>query len=93
MPSALSAALNVLEAQAQFDGSERQVCVRVAEHDGVIYLDLADEFWRCVEIGPQGWRIADETPVRFRRPQGMLPIPVRGGSIHHLAPLLKPSRP
>ena len=53
-PSALSAALNVLEAQAQFDGPERQVSVRVAEQDGSIYLDLADEFWRCVEIGAAG---------------------------------------
>ena len=89
-PSAVSNALNVLEAQAQFDGPERHVSVRVAEHDGLIYLDLADEFWRCVEISPGGWRIADDVPVRFRRPPGLLPlpIPVRGGSIEQLAPLL-----
>ena len=89
-PSAVNAALNVLEAQAQFDGPQRTVSVRVAEHDGLIYLDLADEFWRCVEIGPAAWRIADDPPVRFRRPAGMLPLPlpVRGGSIESLAPLL-----
>jgi hypothetical protein len=23
---------------------------------GLIYLDLADEFWRCVEIGAKGSR-------------------------------------
>jgi hypothetical protein len=45
-PAALNAALNVLEAQAQFDGPQRNVWVRLAEHDGLIYLDLADEFWR-----------------------------------------------
>jgi hypothetical protein len=28
--------------------------LRVAEHDGRIYLDLADERWRAVEIGPDG---------------------------------------
>ena len=85
-PSAISTALNVLEAQAQFDGPERQVSVRVAELDGLIYLDLADEFWRCVEIGPGGWRIADAVPVRFRRAAGMLalPLPARGGSIMEL---------
>ena len=85
-PSAISAALNVLEAQAQFDGPERQVSVRIAEQDGLIYLDLADEFWRCVEIGPGGWRLADEVPVRFRRAAGMLalPLPARGGSITEL---------
>ena len=89
-PAALNAALNVLEAQAQFDGPQRNVSVRLAEQDGLIYLDLADEFWRCVEIGPNGWRIAEDPPVRFRRSAGMqpLPLPVRGGSIELLAPFL-----
>ncbi|MFY9736541.1 MAG: hypothetical protein WAL02_15640, partial [Rhodoplanes sp.] len=45
-PAALNAALNVLEAQAQFDGPQRKVSVRLAEQNGLIYLDLADEFWR-----------------------------------------------
>src|SRR5262250_109420 len=38
-PAALSAGLNVLEAQAQFDGPQRKVSVRLAEQDGMIYLD------------------------------------------------------
>jgi hypothetical protein len=51
---------------------------------------LADEFWRCIEIGANGWRIAEDPPVRFRRSAGMqpLPLPVRGGSIEALAPFL-----
>ena len=89
-PAALNAALNVLEAQAQFDGPQRQVSVRLAEQDGLIYLDLADKFWRCIEIGANGWRIAEDPPVRFRRSAGMqpLPLPMRGGSIEALAPFL-----
>jgi hypothetical protein len=89
-PGALNAALNVLEAQAQFDGPQRKVSVRLAEQDGLIYLDLADEFWRCVEIGANGWRIAEDPPVRFRRSAGMqpLPLPARGGSIEALAPFV-----
>jgi hypothetical protein len=89
-PAALNAALNVLEAQAQFDGLQRKVSLRLAEQDGLIYLDLADEFWRCVEIGAKGWRIAEDPPVRFRRGAGMqpLPLPLRGGSIESLAPFL-----
>lgn len=89
-PVALNAALNVLEAQAQFDGPQRKVSLRLAEQDGLIYLDLADEFWRCVEIGANGWRIAEDPPVRFRRSAGMqpLPLPLRGGSIEALTPLL-----
>jgi hypothetical protein len=73
---ALNAAVNLLEAQAQFDGPERSVHVRVAEHDGHIYLDLADTTWRAIEIGPDGWRVVAEPPVRFRRPPGLLPLPM-----------------
>ena len=57
-----------------------------AEHDGRIYLDLADDRWRAVEIGPDGWQVITCPPVRFRRAAGMLPLPMpmRGGSIEAL---------
>ena len=89
-PAALNAALNVLEAQAQFDGPQRKVSVRLAEQDGLVYLDLADEFWRCIEISANGWRIAEDPAVRFRRSAGMQPLrlPLRGGSIEALAPFV-----
>jgi hypothetical protein len=82
----ISSALNLLEARAQFDGPMRAVHLRVAEHDGRIYLDLADEHWRAVEIGPDGWRVLPCPPVRFRRAPGMLPLPLpaSGGSIETL---------
>jgi hypothetical protein len=50
------------------------------------YLDLADEHWRVVDVGPDGWRVVECPPVRFRRPAGMLPLPLpeRGGSIETL---------
>jgi hypothetical protein len=82
----IRSALDLLEARAQFDGPERAVHVRTAEHAGHIYLDLADERWRAVAIGPNGWRVIGCPPVRFRRPAGMLPLPVpqQGGSIEYL---------
>jgi hypothetical protein len=54
------------------------------------YLDLEDEQWRTVSIGPDGWRVLGCPPVRFRRPSGMLPLPEpeRGGSIEALRPFL-----
>jgi hypothetical protein len=93
--AAINSALDLLEAQAQFEGPEREVRVRLAEHAGHIYLDLADEYWRAVEIGPDGWRVIGSPPVRFRRAAGMLPLPVPqgGGSIEELASFLNlPSR-
>src|SRR5262245_8275581 len=82
--------LDLLEARAQFDGPQRPVHIRVAEHDGHIYLDLADAHWRVVEIGPEGWQVIESPPIRFRRHGGMLPLPVpeHGGSIEDLRPFL-----
>src|SRR6516162_170960 len=84
--SAIVSALDLLEARAQFDAPERAVNIRVAEHTGHLYLDLADEHWRTVVIGPEGWRVIGCPPVRFRRSPGMLPlaVPERGGSIDAL---------
>jgi hypothetical protein len=83
----ISDALNLLEARAQFDGPQRTVHLRVAQHEGCVYLDLADDVWRAVEITPEGWRVISTAPVRFRRTPGMLPLPVPtgGGSIDDLA--------
>jgi hypothetical protein len=82
----IRSALDLLETRAQFDGPERAVHIRIAEHAGHIYLDLADEHWRAIDIGPDGWRVIEGPPVRFRRPTGMLPLPVPepGGSIEAL---------
>src|SRR5215831_14655548 len=86
----IRSALDLLEARAQFDGPERAVHVRVAEHEGHIYLDLADQAWRAVEIGPDGWSVVARPPVRFRRPAGVLPLPIPqpGGSLGELGSFL-----
>jgi hypothetical protein len=91
MPSeTLRSMLDLLEARAQFDGPERTIHVRLAEQDGLIYLDLADKEWRAVEIGSDGWRVVGSPHVRFKRCAGMLPLPVpqRDGSIGELARFL-----
>lgn len=68
--------LGVLEAKAQFDSPEHPVHVRVAEHDGAIYIDLSSNQWEAVKITPEGWEVVSDPPVHFRRPRGMLPLPV-----------------
>src|SRR5258708_4121155 len=80
---AIRSALDLLEARAQFDAPERAIHVRVAEHEGRFYLDLADDAWRVVEIAPDGWQVVVRPPVRFARRAGILalPIPEQGGSI------------
>src|SRR5258706_15511539 len=46
---AIGSALDLLEARAQFDAPRQDIYVRTAEHEGCIYLDLADELWRAVK--------------------------------------------
>ena len=87
---AAQSALSVIEARAHFDAPEKPVYLRVAEHEGTIYLDLCDNRWRAVEISGDGWQIVDDPPVRFRRAPGMLPLPEPkgGGSIKDLRAFL-----
>ncbi len=87
---AIKLALDQLEARAQFDAPEGTVHLRVAEQAGRIYLDLADDRWRAVEIASDSWRVIAKPPVRFRRTPGLLPLPPpqRGGSHDALRRLL-----
>jgi hypothetical protein len=48
----LQDALGVLEGKALYEGEERTVAVRIADHDRTLYLDLANEQWQAVEITP-----------------------------------------
>ncbi len=78
---AISTAMGVIEARARFDGVERSVFLRVAEHGNKVYLDLCNKDWSAVEIDANGWRVVDRPLVRFRRTRSMLalPDPQRGG--------------
>jgi hypothetical protein len=87
----IGAALNVLEGQAVYEGRKKTAHVRVAEHEGRIYIDLANQDWETVEITSSGWNVLSEFPlVKFRRTAGMLPLPtpVRGGTVADLRPFV-----
>jgi hypothetical protein len=82
--------VNHLDGVANIKGEERPVFLRAAGAGSMVYLDLGNAPWQAVEIGPDGWRMVDAPPVRFRRAQGMLalPDPVRGGSLADLRPFV-----
>ena len=87
---ALKRAIDLIEAKAIHDGPELPVFIRVGSFEERLYLDLADEAWRAVEIRADGWQVVDELPINFIRPAGMkpLPIPEQGGSIDALRSFL-----
>ena len=88
---AVNTALEEIESRALFDGSEAETFVRLAEHDGAVWLDLCDDQWRAVRVTREGWMVVcDNVPVRFTRARAMLPldVPQRGGSIDDLRAFL-----
>src|SRR5262249_26089478 len=87
---AIQDALGVLEGKALYDGPEYPVFTRLAEHNDAIYLDLGNAAWQTVEITSSGWCVVNTPPVKFRRAKGLLPLPVPvvGGSLAALRPLV-----
>lgn len=83
---AVEDALGVLEGKALFAGPQREVHVRLAQEGDAIYLDLGNPSWTVLRIDPNGWGICGDPPVVFRRPGGLLeiPMPTPGGSISEL---------
>jgi hypothetical protein len=86
---AVQDALAVLEGKA-LKGQELPVFLRLAEYHGAIYLDLGHPEWQAVEITPSGWQVIGAPPVKFRRAKGLLalPVPVAGGRLADLRPLV-----
>lgn len=83
---AVQDALAALEGIARHEGAEYPVAVRVAQTDDAIYLDLADDKWRVVEVTRDGWKVRIQRTVKFRRTSGMLPLPapLEGGTVDDL---------
>ena len=71
----IEAMLRVAKALALNRGPCCKTWRRIAQHDGLIFLDLGCQRWRAVEISASGWRMVDAPPVKFLRSRGMLALP------------------
>ena len=91
--SAIGESIDLLAAQASFDRPERPVTVRVARFEDRVFVDLGNDEWQVLRIGPEGHQVLNEAPVKFIRPQGFqaLPFPRDGGSINQLRPFVNAS--
>jgi hypothetical protein len=76
---ALADALAVLDGMAQ-ESEETELFLRVARHEGALWLDLGDQKGRAVEITSRGWTVCDEPPILFKRTvlNSALPEPAAG---------------
>ncbi|MFH1866157.1 MAG: hypothetical protein ABIK85_09760 [Candidatus Eisenbacteria bacterium] len=83
---ALSSALGVITATAQYDGLKHALHNRVAWHDSAIWLDLTNQGWEAVKVTGRTWEVVTSPPILFRRfsHQRALPEPAGGGDLHEL---------
>lgn len=86
---ALNDAITTINAKALYSSLPRKVFQRTASVKERIYIDLADDKWRVIEIDAHGWRILESSPVMFVRRPGMAPLPAPvNGSLTDLATIL-----
>jgi hypothetical protein len=86
----LTDALNTIRAIAVYHGPEMPVFVRVAEHEGDVYIDLGNENWDAVRVTREGFEAVPRPPVGFVRKAGFarLPYPAGEGTIDDLRPFV-----
>lgn len=94
---ALADALLVLEGEAQ-EAEPELVHLRVAQHRGVLWVDLGDAAERAVKVAGGSWSVVDrDVPVLFRRSAltGAMPTPVAGdlGELWQLLNVAERDRP
>ena len=65
-PEALRSAVRTLAAAAQQEGPQYEVHIRVAEHEGPYYLDLANDEGSVVKFNSEGWEVGRSAPVEIR---------------------------
>jgi hypothetical protein len=60
---ALTNAVQVLQAKAEYRGDTIPLSLRVASLNGDIFYDLTNEKWQCVRITRECWQLLDEAPT------------------------------
>jgi hypothetical protein len=92
--SVVRQAIEALGARARFEVHRPPVHIRVGSGLGEDalsgYLDLGDSSGKAVKICASGWTIVDRPNAHFKRPHGLLPLPVpsHDGSIELLRPFV-----
>ncbi len=80
--TAISDALNTLEALAKLKGKTEIVAIRSYKTDDAVFIDRGDKNRSIIQVDKTGWRLVQDAPVKFIRKKGMLelPMPVKNGS-------------
>lgn len=82
----LKSATDSLSGLAKYEGEQHETFIRVAQYGNGYMIDLCNDAWSVVHIYPGGWKILNESPVKFWRTETMreIPAPLKTGvgSVH-----------
>ena len=80
---ALNTALSNLEAALPYDIKEKELNLRVAHKNDIVFYDLCNKDWEVVKVTSQGWGIIKESPIFFKRLPHQKPqvIPNKNGNV------------
>jgi len=84
--AAIKQASFALSGIAMHEGEKKPVHLRAAPHRDGFVIFLGDDRWQVVDVQPTGWRVLQNSPVKFWKPSSMqaLPLPHPGGNIEEL---------
>lgn len=89
--NAVREAVDHFDAKARFDAPREPTFIRLAAHNGAIYVDLGDTTNRAVRLTADRCEVVDDVPARLLRPHGAvgaLPLPEPGFNPEELRLLL-----
>lgn len=86
---AMKGAIQTLSAMAIHEGPQVPTGLRLAEHEGALYLDLGRENFMAVRITAEDWSViySWQCPVWFTHPGGMMPLPIPEPSLEGIGGL------
>ncbi len=87
---ALQEIVQQFDAIAYEDGIRQEFCLRIGRWNGSLYIDMADDLWRVIEITAGGWKIISGDALFFRRSDssGRLCEPEEGYTVNELRSLV-----
>ena len=80
---------SILVARAMANTKTEEICCRVGESGGNVYLDLANKDRQVIEVTKDGFRIVKNAPLHFLRPSGMEALPIPTKTKYSLQKLLR----
>ena len=94
-PQPMAEALLTIEAKYSWDCETYPVFVRIGGDSKSTIIDLCNPDYEVVEITAAGYQVIKQSPVKFRRSSGMMPLPapVSGGSLALLKEYLNLKNP